>query len=123
MRSQDATLRGRSGTVRDPQPGTRKNHSRYTESVPVHPQKSRFAWICIKWTCAAVLAAASNAWGAAPFAGAQEFLQKNCADCHSGSAPTARLDLTKLAYEPDNPDNLAMWVRVHDRVAAGEMPP
>jgi hypothetical protein len=58
-----------------------------------------------------------------PFAGADGFLQKNCAACHSSSAPAARLDLTKLSYEPTNSDNFATWVKVHDRVAAGEMPP
>ena len=58
-----------------------------------------------------------------PFAGAEAFIQKNCAACHNSSAPAARLDLTKLSYEPTNPDNFAIWVKVHDRVAAGEMPP
>ena len=58
-----------------------------------------------------------------PFAGADAFIQKNCAACHNSSAPAARLDLTKLAYEPGNPDNFATWVKVHDRVSAGEMPP
>src|ERR1039457_1119794 len=42
-----------------------------------------------------------------PFAGADAFIQKNCAACHNSSAPAARLDLTKLAYEPGNPDNFA----------------
>jgi mono/diheme cytochrome c family protein len=58
-----------------------------------------------------------------PFAGADAFLQKNCAGCHNSAAPAARLDLTKLSYEPANPDNFAIWVKVHDRVSAGEMPP
>ncbi len=58
-----------------------------------------------------------------PFSGADAFLQKNCAMCHSSSYPAARLDLTKLDYEPANPDNFAIWVKVHDRVSAGEMPP
>src|SRR5437763_1586758 len=55
--------------------------------------------------------------------GADAFLQKNCASCHNSSAPAARLDLSKLAYEPANPDNFATWIKVHDRVSAGEMPP
>jgi len=58
-----------------------------------------------------------------PFAGADAFLQKNCATCHNSTAPAARLDLNKLAYEPASPDNFATWVKIHDRVAAGEMPP
>ncbi len=63
------------------------------------------------------------AFAAPPFSGAEEFLQKNCVACHSGTAAKARLDLTKLSYEPTNPDNFTTWVKVHDRVSAGEMPP
>jgi Protein of unknown function (DUF1592)/Protein of unknown function (DUF1588)/Protein of unknown function (DUF1585)/Protein of unknown function (DUF1587)/Protein of unknown function (DUF1595)/Planctomycete cytochrome C len=71
---------------------------------------------------AALFAAGGMAAGP-PFAGADAFIQKNCAACHNSSAPAARLDLTKLGYEPGNPDNFAIWVKVHDRVSAGEMPP
>jgi hypothetical protein len=60
---------------------------------------------------------------AVPFAGGDAFIQKNCASCHSGSAPAAKLDLSKLSYEPGNPDNFSTWVKVHDRVSMGEMPP
>jgi len=60
---------------------------------------------------------------AVPFAGGNAFIQKNCAPCHNSSAPAARLDLAKLSFEPSNPDNFATWVKVHDRVSAGEMPP
>ena len=67
--------------------------------------------------------AATGGAATPPFAGGDAFIQKNCAACHNSSAPAARLDLTKLSYEPTNPDNFATWVRVHDRVAAGEMPP
>ncbi|MDX2151898.1 MAG: DUF1592 domain-containing protein [Bryobacteraceae bacterium] len=63
------------------------------------------------------------AGAAPPSAGANAFLRKNCAGCHNSSSPAARLDLTKLTFEPSNPDNFAVWVKVHDRVAAGEMPP
>ena len=66
---------------------------------------------------------ASGSAATLPFAGADAFVQKNCATCHSGSVAAARLDLTKLIFEPDNPDNFATWVKVHDRVSAGEMPP
>ncbi len=58
-----------------------------------------------------------------PFPGTGAFIQKNCAPCHGSAAPAARLDLTRLSYEPSNPDNFATWVKIHDRVSAGEMPP
>src|SRR5205085_10745051 len=45
------------------------------------------------------------------------------ASCHRPPAPSAHLDLAKRTYEPANPDNCATWVKVHDRVSAGEMPP
>ncbi|HXS93017.1 MAG TPA: DUF1592 domain-containing protein [Candidatus Limnocylindrales bacterium] len=67
--------------------------------------------------------AALTAHAASPFPGAAAFVQKNCAGCHSSSAPAARLDLTKLDYDPANADNFAIWVKIYDRVSAGEMPP
>jgi hypothetical protein len=67
--------------------------------------------------------AATGGAATSPFSGADTFIQKNCAVCHNSSAPAGRLDLTKLSYDPSNPDNFAAWVKVHDRVSAGEMPP
>jgi hypothetical protein len=79
------------------------------------------------WTLVALAAAAFffalDAPAAPPFAGSEEFVQKNCVACHSGKAAKAGLDLSKLAFEPADPDNFASWVKVHDRVSAGEMPP
>ncbi len=51
------------------------------------------------------------------------FLGRHCADCHNDVDKEAQLDLTNLAYNPKDAANLALWVRVHDRVQAGEMPP
>ncbi len=42
--------------------------------------------------------------------------------CHGSASPAARLDLTKLTFDPSNLDNFGLWVKVHDRVSAGEMP-
>lgn len=53
----------------------------------------------------------------------QALIEGNCADCHDADTHKADLDLTALAFEPANPKNFALWVKVHDRVAAGEMPP
>ena len=92
----------------------------YTEAVLVRLGSNHRA---VGLQIAVIVAGASSAIAAPPFTGADEFVQRNCVACHSGSAPQARLDLSKLAYEPENPDNLFIWVKVHDRVAAGEMPP
>ena len=57
---------------------------------------------------------------AAPIVGAEAFFRQNCIGCHGASGAKAGLDLTKLAFEPEN---FATWVKVYDRVADGEMPP
>ncbi len=54
---------------------------------------------------------------------AAAFIEKHCAACHNDVDQEAKLDLTSLAYDPANPDNFGRWVKVHDRVQAGEMPP
>jgi hypothetical protein len=51
------------------------------------------------------------------------FIGKNCTGCHNSSAKVGGLDLTTLSFEPDKPNNFAEWVKLHDRVRNGEMPP
>ena len=54
---------------------------------------------------------------------ARQFVADTCGRCHNPKRNIAHLDLTHLAYDPDDRGNLALWVKVHDRVSAGEMPP
>lgn len=56
---------------------------------------------------------AALAWGAPPD---QVFLRKNCATCHNSTAKQGGLDLTRTLA-------VAQWVKVHDRLETGEMPP
>ena len=51
------------------------------------------------------------------------FLNKYCAGCHNSAAKLGGLDLSALQFDPASPDNFAKWVKLHDRVQAGEMPP
>lgn len=51
------------------------------------------------------------------------FLRDYCTRCHNDVDKKGRLDLTRLAFAPNDSANLAVWVKVHDRVKAGEMPP
>lgn len=69
------------------------------------------------------LSLADRAQAAKPFAEADAFLRKNCVACHSSKAPKGGVNLAALDFEAANPDNFATWVKVHDRVASGEMPP
>jgi hypothetical protein len=50
------------------------------------------------------------------------FLEKNCFECHDDTAKGG-LDLSAMKFEPGNGQNFAEWVKVYDRVTAGEMPP
>jgi hypothetical protein len=52
-----------------------------------------------------------------------DFVARHCLDCHSGAVPEAGLDLAELSWDPANPATLRRFVRIHDRIAAGEMPP
>lgn len=53
----------------------------------------------------------------------QPFLEQHCYDCHDAETKEGGLDLATLQTDFANPKVFAAWVRVHDRVAAGEMPP
>ena len=73
----------------------------------------------------AVLAAlaAPPARAAEPIASDNAFVGDHCSSCHNAEDKKGRLDLTTLTFDPKDAANLAVWVKVHDRVAAGEMPP
>src|SRR5690242_6507052 len=63
-----------------------------------------------------------EAWGAAaPDTAA--FTEKYCAKCHNDVDKEGGLDLGNLTFKPDDRANFQHWVDVHDRLAAGEMPP
>ena len=53
----------------------------------------------------------------------RSFLEQHCTDCHDAETKKGGLDLTALAFQPDDARNFASWVKVFDRVSAGEMPP
>ncbi len=69
------------------------------------------------------LLAALASFGAGVPEGIAKFTGKYCAGCHSTAAHVGGLDLTTLAFDPANASNFAQWVKVHDRLQAGEMPP
>jgi hypothetical protein len=53
---------------------------------------------------------------------ARGFVSRNCLACHNKANPSGKLDLT-TAFRPEDPGNFNLWVKVVDRVSAGEMPP
>lgn len=52
-----------------------------------------------------------------------EFLKTHCAVCHDADSQESGLDVLNLPADLGDDSTLAAWIRVHDRVAAGEMPP
>lgn len=50
-------------------------------------------------------------------------IEQSCAECHDADTKKGGLDLTKLSFDLSDRDARERWVRVHDRVEKGEMPP
>jgi hypothetical protein len=51
------------------------------------------------------------------------FLKTHCFSCHASDSAEAGLNLKTLPREVGNEEAARRWVRVHDRIASGEMPP
>jgi mono/diheme cytochrome c family protein len=81
--------------------------------------RRRFFAIALAAACAALPARDPRAAEAAPRA----FIEKHCVECHDAETKEAGLDVSALKFEPKQPDNFARWVKIHDRLEAGEMPP
>jgi len=55
--------------------------------------------------------------------GRTTFLQTYCAECHDAETKKGNLDLGALSADLAVNDNFSRWVKMHDRIEAGEMPP
>jgi hypothetical protein len=53
----------------------------------------------------------------------ETFFERHCYSCHSGKNPEAGLDLAVLSRDVSDPASLRRFVRIHDHIARGEMPP
>jgi hypothetical protein len=53
----------------------------------------------------------------------REFLAANCFACHDSWTKKGNLDLSALKFDLADAKTFAVWVKVHDRVYDGEMPP
>jgi mono/diheme cytochrome c family protein len=70
------------------------------------------------------LSAAAAKAAAAPIpSDAKAFIDKNCAGCHRLANPPAGIDLTTLEFDLDDVNTFGQWVRIHDAVRDGKMPP
>ena len=55
--------------------------------------------------------------------GLRTAIDRTCLGCHSGAAAKGGLDFASLSFDLSNRVTRERWVRVHDRLAKGEMPP
>jgi len=73
--------------------------------------------------CVAVLLAAPGAVRAELPREVHTMFENRCLDCHDSDTEKGNLDLTALKPDFADADTFARWVKVHDRIASGEMPP
>src|SRR5687767_13831046 len=83
----------------------------------------RFA-LCASFLLALIQLAAVAGQDAAAFRDrVQPFVEAHCIDCHGPDVQKAGLRLDILSPDLADEADFARWVRVHDKVSAGEMPP
>jgi mono/diheme cytochrome c family protein len=70
--------------------------------------------------CGAVIPARGAAEPPGP---TRAFFERHCVECHDPDTKKGDLDLTALKFDLQEPKAFAEWVKVHDRVRDGEMPP
>ncbi len=83
---------------------------------------SRFAsaLLCCAAAAPAAIADGTTADGGSPL---RAFVTTHCTDCHGEWMQEGDLNLEALSEDLSDPTVRRSWVTVHDRLAAGEMPP
>src|SRR5688572_15990474 len=100
-----------------PSPGPERRPAMYHR--PLANRRRGFRVWLLGFTVLAV-STARSVRAAEPVGPDRVFIGDHCTGCHNAEEKKGRLDLTSLAFDPKDAANLAVWVRVHDRVAAGE---
>lgn len=57
------------------------------------------------------------------FGSLSPLLENHCAECHDADTSKGGLDLAKLPLQLEDRASRERWIRIHDRIAKGEMPP
>ncbi len=78
-------------------------------------------WRISAFAACLLLAAAARGANLPPTAAA--FVEHHCAECHDAETHEGGLDVTSLPFNLENIETFNTWVKVHDRVRDGEMPP
>ena len=51
------------------------------------------------------------------------FFARHCTECHDAETKKGNFDMTALKPDFADRENFASWVKIHDRIVSGEMPP
>ena len=92
-------------------------------TVTIRPRLARFLMGGVLLGTALTLVRPLSGATAFGEAEAFSFTDRYCSSCHNDVDKEGGLDLTSLKYTPNDAVNFGTWVKVHDRVRAGEMPP
>ncbi len=76
----------------------------------------------VRYSFASILLLGATVVSAAP-GEPVEFFQTYCFECHDSQAKQGGLDLSALKLNGANAEDFARWVKIHDRIESGEMPP
>ncbi len=112
----------------------RTSSSRPVEKVPWPILKTSSALHTVKFLaqslCLAIAsvalqqgASASQTSETGMFKDLLPLLESHCVECHDKDSEKGGLDLTKLTQDLHNRSLRERWIRIHDRVEKGEMPP
>lgn len=61
--------------------------------------------------------------GASALANPSPLFEAHCIDCHDAETRKGGVDLTHIPRDFSQPEAFAVWVKIHDVLAKGEMPP
>lgn len=53
----------------------------------------------------------------------QSAFEQSCVECHDKETAKGGLDLTAVSFDLKDHANRDLWIRIHDRISKGEMPP
>lgn len=81
--------------------------------------RSAMAW----WVVTGAACAAAGEPAAVPESAVRPFLERHCLSCHAAVTQKGGLRLDELPAGLADPKVFATWVKVHDRVRSGQMPP
>jgi len=70
-----------------------------------------------------MLAVSLTVFSSRPALGADAFVTRYCADCHTGDSAEGGFQLSSLDQDLKSAAGFAVWERLYDRIDSGEMPP